>query len=329
MFNLPNFFKKTPAKPENFIALDFGTTSTKAFIFSLGERVDLLGQGQGTPEEAVEAASASAGFRPTQAVVGIGKENAWCSTTTVRFNRPDPEKEIEPQEIEKLHEQIFRTALIQATSQMSEFFGDPELTLQLIDSEILYHKIDGQVINDPLGQKGNVLEASIFTAHSPATYLEQLSETLKKLNLNLWAVSSLMFILVRTLANDNLLGFNSIILDVGGKVTDVAVVFGGGIWGTRPLLLGSEALTKDGVELWLSGVETALADFEGVKTFPSRIILTGGGANFSELKEDLLAYPLTRTLPFASPPLVEVRTDVGPQNMRLIAKDILGESDAT
>lgn len=358
MFNPLKFFKRTPEKPKNFIALDFGTTSTKAFIFSLDDQIQLLGQGQGTPAEAVDQATVQAGFRPRQAVVGIGGENAWCLTTTVRFNRPEPEKEIGPKEIEKLQEQIFRTALMQATPQISQFLGDPELTLQLIDSEILFHKVDGQLVDDPLGKTGKILESSIFTCYSPTAYLGRLPETLKGLNLNLWAVSSLMSIFVKTLANDNLLGFNAIIVDIGGKVTDIAVVFGGGIWGTRALSLGGETFTKTitseekkiayarrqlrdeevldvkenlkpALELWLAGVETALSDFEGVKTFPNRIILTGGGANLEEVKEGLSTYPLMRVLPFTSPPAIEVRTDVGPQNMKLIAQEILGEGNAT
>jgi len=371
MFNPLNLLRKAPEKPESFIALDFGTTSTKAFIFSLDEKVQLRGQGQGTPKEAVEQAVTQAGVKPQQAVVGIGGQNAWCLTTTVRFNRPEPEKKIEAAEIKKLNEQVFKTALMQATPQMSQFLGDLGLTLQLIDSEVLYYKLDGKVYpptNSPRGEIGRVLESSIFTAYSPTTYLEQLSLTLKELDLNLWAVCSLMAILTKALANNNPLDFNAIILDVGGRVTDVAVVFGGGIWGSRPLPLGGETFTlaltkhlgtdreeaekkkiafanhqlrdeevlrikegiKPAVELWSSGVESALSDFEGIKTFPRRLILTGGGAHLEELKEGLATYPLMRTLPFTSPPLVEVRTDVGPWNMKLVARDILsGEDNAT
>jgi len=360
MFNPLKLFKKTSKQPDNFIALDFGTTSTKAFIFSLDEQVQLLGQGKGTPNEAVEQASTQAGVKPEQAVVGIGGENAWCLTTTVRLNRPNPEKEVGPKEIEKLNEQVFRTALMQATPQMSQFLGEPELNLQLIDSEILYYKSDGKIYPPTpgaLATGGRVLESSIFTCYSPSTYLSQLSETLKELNLNLWAVSSLMSIFVKTLAANSPLGYNAIILDVGGKVTDVAVVFGGGILGTRPLLLGGETFTKavsneekkiayathqlrdeevpevrerlkPALELFLAGVEQALLDFEGIKTFPPRIVLIGGGANLPELKEGLAAYPLMRALPFASPPTVEVRTEVGPQNMKLIAEDILKGNNA-
>jgi len=357
MRNLLSFFKKTPAKPENFIALDFGTTSTKAFIFSLNEQVQLLGKGQGAPEEAIEQAAAEAGVKPTQAVVGIGGENCWCLTTTIRFNRPDPEKEVEAQEIKKLNEQIFKTALLQATPQMSEFLGDPELTLQLIDSEVLFYRVDGQLVDDPLGKPGKVIENSIFTAYSPNSYLTNLSETLKELGLNLWAVSSSMSVFVKTLASDDPLNFNAIILDIGGKVTDVAVVFGGGIWGTRALTLGGETFTqaigseekkiayaeyrlrdeevpkvaeriKVALDLWLSGIEAALLDFEGVKTFPSRLVLLGGGANLPDLKEGLSTYPLRRTLPFTSSPTIEVRTDVGPQNMRSIGEEIVEETNA-
>jgi cell division ATPase FtsA len=176
-----------------------------------------------------------------------------------------------------------------------------------------------------LGKAGKTLEASIFTAHSPTTYLQELTKVLKKLNLNLWAVCSLMSILVKTLANDEPRNFNAIILDIGGKITDVAVVFGGGIWGTRPLALGGENFD---LPLWLSGVETALADFEGVRSFPNRLILVGDGAQIEGLKEGLLDYPLMRTLPFVSQPVVEVRSDVGPQNMKLVGQEIVGGSNA-
>ena len=325
MRNLLSFFKKTPAKPENLVALDFGTISTKAFVFSLDEEVELRGQGRGTPEEAVEQAATQAGVRPTQAVVGIGGENIWCLTTTVRFNRSQPEAAIQAEEITKLQQQIFRTALIQATTQMSQFVNDPELTLQPVDSENLSYKIDGQLVGDPLGQVGKILEASVFTAHSPAAHLQRLTKFLKKFDLNLWAVCSLMSILIKALANEERSNFNAIILDIGGRVTDVAVVFGGGIWGTRPLALGGENFA---LPFWLSGIETALADFEGVKSFPNRIILTGGGAQIEGLKEGLLDYPLTRALPFISQPIVEVRTDVGPQNMKLVAEEIAGGNNA-
>ena len=357
MFNPLSLLKKTTKAPENFVALDFGTTSTKAFIFSLDDQTQLLGQGQGTPAEAVEQAATQAGLRPQQAVVGIGGESVWCLTTTVRLNRPSPETEIDSKEVEGLNEQVFRTALMQATPQMSQFLGDPELNLQLIDSDVLFYKIDGQIVKEALGQKGKVLECSIFTAYSPTAYLGWLAETLRDLELNLWAVSSLMSVFVKTLAGDNPSDFNAIVMDIGGKVTDVAVVFGGGIWGSRPLSLGGETFTKaisneekkiayathqlrdeevpnikealkPALELWLVGVEATLADFEGIKTFPNKIILTGGGARLEDVREGLSTYPLTRTLAFASPPAVEIRADIGPQDMRLIAKDIKGESNA-
>ena len=327
MFNPLNLLKKTSKAPDNFIALAFGTTSTKALIFSLDDQVQLLGQGHGAPAEAVAQAAIEAGVKPTQAVVGLSGENVWCLTTTVRLTRPNPETEIDPKEIEKLNEQVFKTALMQATPQMSQFLGDPELNLQLVDSAVLFHKVDGQIINNALGQKGKVLECSIFTAYSPTDQLKRLAETLKGLNLNLWAVSSLMAIFVKALAGDSPSNFNAIVIDIGEKITDIAVVFGGGIWGTRPLSLGKETIER-APELWLGGVEAALADFEGIKTFPNKIIIIGGGARLENIREKLSTYPLTRALPFASTPVVEINTDIGPEDMRLIAKDIRGESNA-
>lgn len=368
MMNPLSLFKKAQkVKPKSFVVLDFGTATTKAFIFSLDGEARLLGQGFGAAAEAVEQAAAEAGLRPQAAVVVISGPNAWCLTTTVRLTRLDPRRGVEPKEVEGLHQQIFRTALMQATQEISDVFGDPEETLKLSDSNTLFYKIDGQTVSDPLGREGKMLEASIFTTHTPGNYLEKLLPILKELNLELWAVCSLMSATVKALANDNPPDFNAIILDVGGRVTDVAVVFGGGIFGNRPLPLGGELFTaalskalnlslkdaekikiayaggqlkneeatkikeklKDALELWFSGVELALSDFEGIKTLPERIILIGGGAKLKELRQSLSTYPLGRTLPFASPPSIEVRTDADPESIRLIAKDILEQEHAT
>lgn len=353
MLNPLNLLKKAPKRPESLIVIDPGTVSAKAFVFSLDQETRLLGKGEG---KTVEEAISQTGFAGKSAAVAVGGAEGWCLTTTIRYNRPEASKPIDKREAENLSEKALQAAEVQAAQQRGTFFGDPDWEPQLIDSYPLIYRVDGQQVLEPQGQVGQTLEGSFFTAYASAAYLEKLSTDLESLGLNLWAVTSLLSLVVKHLAGENPREFNAIVLDVGGQLTEVAVVFGGGIWGSRPLFLGGALFTeafgseekrlaytqgglgneetfrlrqelKPTLDLWLSGVETALSDFEGVKAFPEKIILTGGGARLPDLKESLSAYPLRKTLPFAATPVVEVVTfDAAP--FKLLAKEILGGGGA-
>lgn len=353
MLNPFNLLKKVPERPSSFVVIDPGAASTKAFVFSLDGEPRLSSQGRG---KTVKEAVSQAGFQGKSAVAALGGAAAWCLTTTIRHNRPDAAKPIDEEEIKNLSEKVLQAAEVQAAQQRGMFFGDPEWEPQLIDSYPLTCRVDGQPVSEPQGQLGRVLEWSFFTAHAPAAYLEKLAADWRSLGLGLWAVTSLPSLIVKHLAGENPQEFSAVVLDVGGQITETTVVFGGGVWGSRPLFLGGELFTeacgseekkiayaqsrlgneetfklrqelKPALDLWLSGVETALSDFEGVKAFPEKIVLTGGGAKLPDLKEGLSSYPLRRALPFASTPVVEVVTfDAEP--FSLLAKEILGESGA-
>jgi cell division ATPase FtsA len=353
MLNPFNLLKKVPARPESFVVIDPGTICAKAFVFSLDGEPRLLGRGRGTT---VEEAVSQTGFAGKNAVAALSGAAAWCLTTTIRHHRLASSKPIGEEEVKNLSEKIFQAAEVQAAQQRGMFFGDFGWEPQLVDSYPLTYRIDGQPVSEPQGQTGRILEGSFFTAHAPAAFLEKLTAELKSLGLNLWAVTSLPSLIVKHLAGENPREFNAIVLDVGGQLTEVGVVIGGGVWGSRPLFLGGDLFTevcgseekkiayaqsrlgneetfklrqelKLALDLWHSGVEAALADFEGVKAFPEKIVLTGGGAKLPDLEESLSSYPLRKTLPFAAIPMVEAITfDAEP--FSLLAKEVLGGDNA-
>ena len=66
-----------------------------------------------------------------------------------------------------------------------------------------------------------------------------------------------------------------------------------------------EACLRNVLEIWISGVELLFSDFDGVKTFPSKIYLIGGGSSLGDVLTLLEKEPWTRNIPFKEPPVFE------------------------
>ena len=62
-----------------------------------------------------------------------------------------------------------------------------------------------------------------------------------------------------------------------------------------------EAMQSDS-EVWLAGVLLTLSEFENIETFPSRVLLSGGGSKLPEIKEALESRDWYKKLPFARKP---------------------------
>lgn len=60
------------------------------------------------------------------------------------------------------------------------------------------------------------------------------------------------------------------------------------------------------LEIWLLGLIETLSDFEGVKTYPSTLVLTGGGTKIPEIKEAVQRPDWPKTLAFKNVPEVKV-----------------------
>jgi len=65
----------------------------------------------------------------------------------------------------------------------------------------------------------------------------------------------------------------------------------------------SRAFNKD-IQVWLTGIEISLEEFQDVKEYPPQIYLCGGGALLPEIQEGLLTYPWLQTLNFKKFPKI-------------------------
>src|SRR5436190_655447 len=132
------------------------------------------------------------------------------------------------------------------------------------------------------------------------------------------------YAVARVLGSDQVLQAGALFVDVGGGTTDVALVRGGGIEGTRMFALGGRAFTKsladrldlpfpraeaikvdyarglagdqraevgaiigDDVTVWAAGVELVTEELSGGDQLPSKIYLCGGGSRLPEIPKAL------------------------------------------
>ena len=254
MFNLKKVFKSGPSSPRHFLGIDLGSSFVKAITFeSVPDGMRVLGIGRrshklgamragliedlGAVEEAVDLAIKEAGLTcqifPKEAIFGLSGNGVFGSTTTVRVNRKDAASKFSEKELLAIAKKVEDNAFMEASRRMAEQLGNPELEIDLVNSAICSTKIDGNFVEDPVGMTGKQIEVGIFTAYSPLAHLTAISDLAKDLGLGILTISSGLYALIKamTLSDPNV---NAVILDVGGQMTDIAVVFGGGIvWKNR------------------------------------------------------------------------------------------------
>lgn len=256
-------------------------------------------------------------------VFGLSGEMSLGFSTTVRVTREKPEEEITEKEILSIKARIEEVSFIQAQKEYARLKGLGDIDLELINSEITNFKVDGFYVAEPITFKGKVVEVTLFAAFAPSNHLSVIQNLSSSLGLNLITVSSNMYALIKNLASREPSEFDGLVVDMGGDSTDVAVVFGGGILSTRTVSVGGRSFTRkiaanldlpfsdaeakklgysegklqedeltkvgsiidETAASWLNALEITLIDVDGVKTFPSKLYLTGGSSYITGLDE--------------------------------------------
>jgi len=361
MFKLPrpSFLKKTKRHDGEFLVLDLGSHSVKALFCSVASPSQVLITKSlkiETPPGSIvygrirEPEALRDKLRETfegvklPVVVGISGEAIFGFSTVGRSNRARPEKPLGEKELANTVKKIEESAFVDAVSRAAAVDGNPEVELELVNAALTSAKADGYFIADPSGYKGRTVELSYYTAFARSEDLAQVQKIFTSLGLEVLAVSGILHPSVKALAPEKLSGFNALLVDIGGQTTEVAVIFGGGIVGTKTLDIGGDHfslfiarslgisvevaeqkklaysqgalseeeasqvrdLLRKPVSWWISGLQTTLSEFEGVKTFPSRFLLAGGGATLLDLQERVSQHLWGRYLPFRSEPRPEV-----------------------
>ena len=352
--SLPSL-SKLGSSPDSFLCVDIGTDFVKVLrVENTPEGRKITGKGcQSLPWEAVRGSvltneeqiveslqlaieeAVGTERQPNNAVVSLGGELITNFTTTAKVHRVNSEEPISAKELADTKQKITDIAYMEGEKTLGLFSGTPDLEIELVNSLLTLVKVDNFLVEKPVGFKGEDIELSLYTSFAPKFHLETIKRVLSKLRLKVAGYQGSLYGLTKYLSHEP----NAVIIDVGGNCTDIAVVFGGSIVGSRALGLGgrffSEIISKnlgvpfneaeskklsftagnsdgeqsdlinsafsDLLPLWLSGLSQALLDIEGIKILPSTVFLTGGGSLLPIVQEFLRDYPWAKSLPFKGP----------------------------
>ena len=276
-----------------------------------------------------------------KAIVGIAGELVKGTTTTVHYERTQPDSRIDFPELKNIIQKVQLKAF-QRIAQQIEWETGQDIEVKLINAAIVDVRIDGYQVTNPIGFQGKDVSVSIFNAYAPMIHLGALQTIADELHINLLSIAAEPYAVARSVDYDDALDFNAIFIDIGGGTTDIAVVRNGGLEGTKMFAFGGRAFTKklaqelrisfDEAEelkinyaegkigkdvaakieqmlegdcsVWLSGVELSLSEFASSDVLPSKILLCGGGCGLPGIKNALTSQEWFRELPFSKPPMV-------------------------
>lgn len=344
------------------MALDIGTEYVKALVGRVvGNEVEIIGMGRthqnladmqagaiadigavtANCDRALAAAEQQAGVSARSAIIGIAGELVKGTTSTVRFTRNNPSKELDIDEMDRIISLVQERAEAKARTQLAWELGGKDVEVRLVNSALVRIDIDGYKVTNPVGFQGRDIVVEMFTAFAPMIHIGALERTAAELDLELLAVAAEPFAVSRSVVGDDPNAtISAILMDVGGGTTDIAVVNEGGVEGTKMFGIGGRAFTHTieremdvdfakaealklalsaghgekhaevekavlkTLNVWSSGVELALAEFTRLDHLPNRLLLCGGGSSLQMLKLRLEEGEWHKSLPFTKKPTV-------------------------
>ena len=295
-------------------------------------------------DDALNQAEQMSGASARSAVIGIAGELVKGTTTTVKCTRKNPTKPLDIEEIEQIIGLVQERAEQKAKQQLEWELGGKNVEIRLVNSALVSIDIDGYMVTNPVGFQGKEVLVQLYTAFAPLIHIGALERTAQELDLDLLAVAAEPFAVARSVIGDDPnANISAILMDVGGGTTDIAVINEGGVQGTKMFGIGGRAFTKSierevdvnfveaeklkleltdnavpskylkGVtdalvkttDVWESGVELALAEFNKLDHLPNLLLLCGGGSSLGLLMDRLEGTQWYRDLPFTKKPKVQ------------------------
>lgn len=293
---------------------------------------------------ALSQAEQQAGVSVRTVVIGIAGELVKGTTTTVRCTRKNSNKPLDISEVEQIITLVQARAEKRAKQQLAWELGGKEVEIKLVNSALVGIEIDGYTVTNPVGFQGKDVVVQLYTAFAPLIHIGALERTAQELDLDLLAVAAEPFAVSRSVIGDQENAtMSAILMDVGGGTTDIAVINEGGVQGTKMFGIGGRAYTrsieramdiefsqaedlklalgssrvpshkqaviegalKKTLDVWTSGIDLALGEFDNLDHLPHQVLLCGGGSSLEMLVDNLEHGDWYKKLPFTRRPIIK------------------------
>jgi cell division protein FtsA len=350
---------------DHYLALDIGTEVVKALVFKLDvhdKKGIIIGVGREKQDrgnmhsgaisdihgviqscqKAIDRAQKHANVtNVSPTVMGVAGELVKGTTTTVHYERSNPQERIDMPELKEIIQRVQWKTFERIREQVEWEIGR-SADVKLINAAIVDVRIDGYRVTNPLNFQGKSLSISVFNAYAPMMHLGAVDTIADALNLELIRVAAEPYAVSASVGYEDILDFNGIFIDIGGGTTDIAVVRNGGLEGTKMFALGGRAFSKrlaqalripfeeaevlkmkyaygklphnvaeqfsrilmQDSQVWLGGVELSLMEFAEKDLLPANIYLCGGGSALPEIGQVLMSEAWAKKLPFTKRPRV-------------------------
>ncbi len=294
-------------------------------------------------DEALKRAEEMSGVVAKDAVLGIAGELVKGATTSVSYRRAKPSVQIDMVELKDIIERVQNQAFEKVRKELSWETGYKEIEVKLVNAAVVDVFIDGYRVTNPIGFQGRDVTIQVFNAFAPMVHLGALQSVARDLDLSVINIAAEPFAVAKSVGADDSTEFSAIFIDIGGGTSDIAVVNNGGVEGTKMFAIGGRSFTKriasslslsfeeaeelklkhsagklssthdkavadalaGDVEVWLSGVELSLSEFDKLDHLPARILLCGGGSALPEIKKILSGTTWYKNLAFARKPKID------------------------
>lgn len=352
--------------PGIFLGLDIGTEQVKAVLAKYNAdsgKLEIIGAGHAKQklsdmqsgtitdisgvitncDQAIREAESQADQVAKQVVIGIAGELVQGNSFDLRYQRKNPELEINKLEINDVLAKLQAKGLGKARDNISWETGQNNLDIRLLNSAITQIVIDGYQVTNPIGFKGEHVTIRAFNAFAPMIHIAAVETISKNLDLSLTTIAAEPFAVAKSVQELGKESTSAIFIDIGGGTTDIAIVSEGGVAGTKMFALGGRSFTRtlasifsisferaeelklaystsklveqkskkvkkalaDTVNLWLEGVRLSLEEFEDLDQLPNRILLCGGGSKLADLIEALENKSWHKEIGFSRSPVIK------------------------
>ncbi len=260
-------------------------------------------------------------------LLGLNNEILNGKAITLCFKRENPHEQIDLIELKNLIQKIEWKAL---DNIRQEFLKETELKdsdVKLVNAYLIDIKVDGYSNLNPIGALGESICISVYNTYTSTQKFNNLEKFVADLKLKLTEMVPISFALFNYLDLEKLQKNNTLIIDIGSKITEVTLIKNGGeTMETKCFHLGGQAFSRvlaeflnsdeksgelikikysneeigiearkkieklfaPNISSWFNGVKIVLNDFlKNHKFIPSKIFICGGGSRISLIKSCL------------------------------------------